>query len=236
MDEDGLIPAQPTPGAASVATYVSLFLLLFVFFIVLVSIAQVQRPRARAVIDSIDAAFGHVPSALGLLEPTPATRPETGDIEGFARDVSGLLTGFAPLARTGEAAPSDSFLEIALPEGSVFEPGSATPKPEALPTLDRLALLMQKRTGAAAVRLTWRVMLPSDTPDDGPARRLAGQRAAAILARLYAEGCPGEVLAIALDRGAGPMFRLDFATLDSDANGAAPGGGPGAMPAGKAKP
>lgn len=220
MDEDGLVPAQPAPGGVAVATYVSLFLLLFVFFIVLVSISEVQRPRARAVLDSIDATFGHLPSTLGLIEPTAAPRPETGDVEGFARDVSGLLTGFAPLARTGQAAPSDSFLEIALPEASVFEPGSATPKSEVLPTLDRLALLMQKRVPGHGVRMTWRIMLPADAPEGGVAERLAGQRAATVVARLYAEGCPGDALAIALDRGGGPALRLDFSAIEGDAPGA----------------
>ena len=224
MDEDGLVPAQPAPGGVAVATYVSLFLLLFVFFIVLVSISEVQRPRARAVLDAIDATFGHLPSTLGLIEPPSVPRPETGDVEGFARDVSGLLTGFAPLARTGEAAPSDSFLEIALPEASVFEPGSATPKTEVLPTLDRLALLMQKRAAGHGVRMTWRIMLPADAPEGGAAERLAGQRAATVVARLYAEGCPGDALAIAVERGGGPSLRLDFSAIDGDAP--APGTAP----------
>jgi hypothetical protein len=221
MDEDGSIPVQPAPAGAAVATYVSLFLLLFVFFIVLVSISEVQRPRARAVLDSIDAAFGHLPSSLGVIEPTPVPRPETGDVEGFARDVSGLLTGFSPLARTGEVAPSDSFLEVVLPEDAVFERDSATPKTAVLPTLDRLALMMQKRSG---VRLTWRATLPADAAMGGPHERLAGQRAAAVVARLFAEGCPGEALAIAVEEGSGPAIRLDFSLIGSDApgTGAAP--------------
>jgi len=216
MDEDGSIPVQSAPGGAAVATYVSLFLLLFVFFIVLVSISEVQRPRARAVIDSVDAAFGHLPSALGLVEPPSAPRPEIVGVEGFARAVTGLLTGFAPLARTNLAAPSDSFLEISLPEDAVFEPGSATPKTEVLPTLDRLALMLQHRAQGPAIRMTWRGMLPTDAPAGGPAERLAGLRAATIAARLYAEGCPGDALEIAVERGSGPTIRLDFAALGGD--------------------
>ncbi|GGF38880.1 hypothetical protein GCM10011611_51550 [Aliidongia dinghuensis] len=222
MDEDGSIPAAPAPAGAAVATYVSLFLLLFVFFIVLVSISEVQRPRAQAVLESIDAAFGHLPSSLGMIPPSPMLRPETGDIEGFARDVSGLLTGFAPLAQTAEAAPGDNFLEIALPEAAMFEPGSTQPKADALPTLDRLALLMQKHGGGPRVRMTWRVLLPADAPEGGAAERLAGQRAAAVVARLYAEGCPGDLLAIAVDRAAGPALRLDFSVLGTETPGAAP--------------
>jgi len=216
MDEDGSIPVQPAPGGVAVATYVSLFLLLFVFFIVLVSISAVQRPRARAVIDSVDAAFGHLPSALGLIEPPEAPRPETVSVEGFARDVTGLLTGFAPLARSNLAAPSGSFLEISLPEDSVFEPGSATPRTEVLPTLDRLSLMLQHRAPGPGIRMTWRAMVPGDAPPGGAAERLAGLRAATVAARLYAEGCPGDSLAISVDRGGGPTIRLDFAAIDGD--------------------
>jgi hypothetical protein len=215
MDEDGTIPAQPAPGGVAVATYVSLFLLLFVFFIVLVSVSEVQRPRARAVIDSVDAAFGHLPSSLGLVEPPPTPPPAVG-VEGFARDVTGLLTGFAPLARSAVAAPDDSFLEISLPEESVFEPGSAVPKPEVLPTLDRLALMLQQRGHGPAVRMIWRVSLPGDAPAGGVAERLAGQRAATVAARLYAEGCPGDAIAIAVERGDGPALRIDFAEIETD--------------------
>ena len=216
MDEESSIPVQPAAGGVAVATYVSLFLLLFVFFIVLVSISEVQHPRARAVIDSVDAAFGHLPSALGIVAPPSPPQPEAVGVEGFARDVTGLLTGFAPLARSNLAAPSDSFLEIALPEDSVFEPGSATPKGEVLPTLARLALMLQQRGTGPAVRLTWRAMLPADAPQGGTAERLAGLRAATIAARLYAEGCPGDALSIAVERGSGPGLRLDFAAIEGD--------------------
>ena len=223
MDEDGSIPVQPAPGGAAVATYVSLFLLLFVFFIVLVSISEVQRPRARAVIDSVDAAFGHLPSSLGLIEPPAPPPPETSGVEGFARDVTGLLTGFAPLARTDLAAPGDSFLEISLPETAVFDPGSAAPKTEVVPTLDRLALMLQHR--AAGIRLTWRILLPTDAPVAGPAERLAIQRAAAIAARLYAQGCPSDALSVAVERAAGSSQRLDFAENGDEAPDAAPKAG-----------
>ncbi|MDB5359968.1 MAG: hypothetical protein JWO51_1265 [Rhodospirillales bacterium] len=216
MDEDGSIPVQQASGGVAVATYVSLFLLLFVFFIVLVSISEVQRPRARAVIDSVDAAFGHLPSALGLIEAPPAPRPETVSVESFARDVTGLLTGFAPLARTTLAASSDSFLEISLPEDSVFEPGSATLKAEVLPTLDRLSLILQHHASGPAIRMTWHAMLSTEAPQGGPAERLAGLRAATVAARLYVKGCPGGALAIAVERGSGPAFRLDFAVLNGD--------------------
>ena len=216
MNEEGSIPVQQAPGGVAVATYVSLFLLLFVFFIVLVSISEVQHPRARAVIDSVDAAFGHLPSALGLVEPPSPPRPEAVGVEGFARDVTGLLTGFAPLARSTLAAPGDSFLEISLPEDAVFEPGSATPKGEVLPTLDRLALMLQQRGPGPAVRMIWRAMLPADAPEDGAAERLAGLRAATVAARLYAEGCPGDALAIAVERGGGPAIRIDFAAVGGD--------------------
>jgi hypothetical protein len=216
MDEDGSIPVQPAPGGVAVATYVSLFLLLFVFFIVLVSISEVQRPRARAVIDSVDAAFGHLPSTLGLIEPPSPPPPEAVGVEGFARDVTGLLTGFAPLAKTDLAAPSDSFLEISLPEDAVFEPGSAALKTEVLPTVDRLALMLQHRAAGNRIRVTWRNMLPVDAPQGGPAEHLATLRAATIAARLYAQGCPSDALAIAVERGSGPSQRLDFATIDGD--------------------
>ncbi len=69
-DGDPVAAEPPSPGGASIATYVSLFLILFVFFIVLFSLARVQHERAHAVMASLDDAFGHLPSSLGLLPRT----------------------------------------------------------------------------------------------------------------------------------------------------------------------
>jgi hypothetical protein len=177
----------------AISTLISLFLLLLVFFILLFSVAQVHKQRVDEVVISIDEAFARIPSTLGLLRrPAPDALEATP--EGFARSVSALITGFAPLAESRHMAPGGSLLEIDLPPGMVFEPGSAKLTPGAAGVLDRLAILLQHRLPDQRFRLTLRAVSPADDPAE----------------TLFAKGCPADALAVGLERGAGAAIRLDF--------------------------
>ncbi|MGB8840106.1 MAG: flagellar motor protein MotB [Aliidongia sp.] len=191
----------------AISTLVSLFLLLLVFFIVLLSISQVHRQRLDAVIVSLDDAFGRLPSGLGLLtRPIPSDNDATP--EGFARAVGALITDFTPLTETPRRVSGDVFLEIDLAPEQVFRTGDSTLQPEAIAILDRLAVLLQRHVAGQHYRLTVRETVPS-----GFDQTLAGERVAGLAAALFAKGCPADALAIATESGPGAALRLDFALV-----------------------
>jgi len=192
----------------AISTLVSLFLLLLVFFIVLFSISQVHQQRLDAVLISIDDAFGKLPSGLGLF-----TRPAPSDAdaspEAFARAVSALITGFAPLAESAHLAPGGTVLEIDLAPAQIFRADSDQLQPAATAILGRLAVLLQRRLPGQHYRLTLRAVVPPGAAEIGP----ASARVAGFAASLFAKGCPADALAIGIEHGATPVLRLDFALV-----------------------
>ncbi len=216
IDEATRTAAAGRPLGA-ISTLVSLFLLLLVFFIVLFSIAEVHRQRVQQVVTSIDLAFGGLPSRLGLLPPA-APVADAASPEGFARAVSTLVTGFAPLEAAGRDAPGGALLEIELPPDRLFEPGAADLKDAATALVPPLAVLLQRQPNAQQhYRLTFRIVAPDGAADADTA--LAVARAGRFATALYAAGCPGDALAVGIEQGSAKLLRLDFAVT-----GAAPDG------------
>jgi hypothetical protein len=84
-----------------------------------------------------------------------------------------------------------------------------------------LAVLLQRRPNAQQhYRLTFRIVTPDGAPANGTpdeATALAVSRAGRFATALSAAGCPGDALAVGIERGAERGLRLDFALI-----GAAP--------------
>lgn len=213
IDEHSQTAAAGRPLGA-ISTLVSLFLLLLVFFVMLFSIAQVHAQRVQAVVSSIDLAFGGLPSRLGLLPPAPEPEGEAlNSPEGFARAVSALIKGMAPLEASQARAPLGSLLEIDLPPEQMFRKDGAALTPGAEAMVPRLALLLQHRPSRQQhYRLAFRLVVPDLAPGS-PDAALALARAGTFAAALYAAGGPAEGLAIGLEHGEAAAIRLDFALI-----------------------
>jgi hypothetical protein len=208
-----------SPGGASVTTYVSLFMLLFVFFIVLFSIAQVQRDRSQAVLAGLDRALGRLPSALGLISvPRPALDRPSSATEGFARDVGTLLTQFGTFALDPDAVGDGLVLAVDLSVDGLFQPHDAALRAEAGPLVDRLAVMLQRGDDGRRYRLVWHVLLPAGVSRNGAEARLAVARGAALASALYLQGCPGDGVALSVDSvshtAPRPGIRWDFTLID----------------------
>jgi hypothetical protein len=208
MGADEASTAAAGRPLGAISTLVSLFLLLLVFFIVLVSISRVHQERLDAVMVSVDDAFGRLPSGLGLLtRPIPSDADATP--EGFARSVGTLVTGFSPLAESNHLAPGGTLLEIDLAPEQVFQPNTDHLQPEVTAILDRLAVLLQHRLPGQHYRLTLGAVVPAGESASG----LVSDRVAGFAAALFAKGCPADALAIGIEPGATAAVRLDFALV-----------------------
>lgn len=214
MTTDDLLPPPPpaASGGGAVATYVSLFMILFVFFIVLFSIAAQQRARSLAVLAGLDAAFGHLPSAVGLIPPPrgdgAVEDPATSQ---FIADVGSSLAGILPGSHAATPPRPGTILNLDLPPEALFAPGTPALQPAALPALDRLAVILQRHRGGAR----FGIALAATSATEGD-RALARTRMAALAAHLYARGCPAEAVTIAITDGAANAIRLDFLASADD--------------------
>lgn len=214
---DDPLPTPPPPvagGGGAVATYVSLFMILFVFFIVLFSIASQQRARSLAVLAGLDAAFGHLPSAVGLL-PAPrgdAILEDPATIQ-FVADIGTSLADILPGNHPAETPLPGTILNLDLPPEALFEPGTAALKPAALPALNRLAVILQRHRGGARFGVG---LAATTAPAPAADRVLATARVTALAAHLFARGCPADAVTVAVAEGSKTSIRLDFLASTSD--------------------
>ncbi len=207
-------PTPATSGGGAVATYISLFMILFVFFIVLFSIASQQRARSLAVLGSLDAAFGHVPGAIGLI---PAPRADAnGEDTATIQFVADIDSGLADIVRgshpAGPARPG-TILNLELPPETFFEPGTPALKSAALPALNRLAVILQRHRGGARFGVN---LAATTAPSPAADRALARARVSVLAAHLFAQGCPAEAVTVAVMEGTNTSIRLDFLASTGD--------------------
>ena len=207
-------PVPPAAGGGAVATYVSLFMILFVFFIVLFSIASQQRARSLAVLASLDAAFGHVPSAVGLIAAPrgDAILDDPATIQ-FVADIGTGLADILPGSHPAGTPRSGTILNLDLPPETLFEPGTPALKATALPALDRLAVILQRHRGGARFGVS---LAATTAPSPAADRGLATARVTVLAAHLFARGCPADAVTVAVTAGANTSIRLDFLASTND--------------------
>lgn len=210
-NEQGATDASGRPLGA-ISTLVSLFLLLLVFFIVLFSVASVQKNRAHDVLASLDRAFGHLPSSIGLLTQDDPMPQEDRSAKIFIDSVSEILTGALPVSLSGDQdARGGTLLVVSLDPDSLFEAGAAKIADGHRAALDRLAVLLQRRaTDAGRFHLTVKAIMPAKSVSGDAAEGLMINRLGAFADLLYRRGCPPDGVSIMLDHGAGPVLRLEF--------------------------
>lgn len=133
-------------------SYADFITLLFAFFVVLYAFAKADQRKQQQVSASIDAAFRSLgmpmpplPDQAGVPDPSAVMNDDLlspdevkEDLERIQRQLNGTLGGELK-AGTVAIAMGPEGLVISLREAGFFGSGSAVPKPEALPTLRRLA-------------------------------------------------------------------------------------------------
>ncbi len=217
--EQGATDASGRPLGA-ISTLVSLFLLLLVFFIVLFSVASVQKSRAHDVLASLDRAFGHLPASLGLIAPDDPAPLEDQSVKVFIDTVSQVLTGALPVGLTDDfTARGGTLLVVSLPPDGLFEAGGAKIIAARRAELDRLAVLLQRRaTEAGRFHLTVKAILPVKSVPGDAVEGLMINRLGAFADYLYRRGCPPDGVSIMLDHGSGVGLRLEFSPQENPAD------------------
>ncbi|MFA9461502.1 OmpA family protein [Thiohalorhabdus sp. Cl-TMA] len=178
--------------------FVSLFMILLAFFILLNSIAKIQEERKKQAIESLGGAFGYMPSGLSLFDtaseapnpPGPPLKPETEQdrlMDQLRRIFTGKLGAGVEVrpAATGNGA----LIEVGTP--TVFS-GTSTELPADLADrIRRMADLVSAANVEVIVRGYTNLRLQSDFRD---ALWVSGRRAQNV-ARLFRErGVPMERL------------------------------------------
>lgn len=133
-------------------SYADFITLLFAFFVVLYAFAKTDQKKQRQVTASIDAAFKSMgmpmpplPEQNAIPDPNAVMNDDLlspdevkNDLERVQRELGGTLASQLKAGTVSIAMGRDG-LVISLREAGFFASGSAVPKPDALPTLRKIA-------------------------------------------------------------------------------------------------
>ncbi len=210
----------------------SLNLILLAFFILLNSLAEFETSRAQAVLASVKQAFHGKVEAAGQLPDYGSSLGALPEVEAKMREVGSLFEAIAPLAHANSLRRVDS-VRIDFPASALFRPGSPRIREGREVLLERLAQSLRK-TPKAAPRYLLEILvgIGSQEAAEGTAKRgtvtLEVHRAAALAARLNAEGAPLHALSIGLRPGAADSLRFVVRLRPDAGENAAAGAGSGA--------
>jgi len=128
----------------AIELFLSLFLLVLAFFIVLVSISTLEEVKSTAVKDSLTSTFRTVipPST----DPTEFTSKD-GDVlagQQFQEQVTGIFATTLQIAKIEVIQPG-RLMRIKLPTNAMFVDGVSLVRPVAVPVLDRIVAVLSAR-------------------------------------------------------------------------------------------
>lgn len=177
--------------------FLSLFLLVLAFFILLTSMSEVNEKSSLDIIQRVKESFGgdqttNLPNTRQRLEAEAdaAARQMADDIKAmFDRDLPGAKTSLS----------DDRLLRVRFPEFELFSRGRETVRRTRLPLIRQVARLIRSAPAGVDHRLELSLPDPGLAPSgDGVSRRLAIARLGHLAAAFAAEGAAGAAVSVAL--------------------------------------
>lgn len=193
--------AQEGDGSSSLMLYLSVFILLLAFFMLLNALSVPRQDKAGAVRRSVEAAFA-------LDEPgrdadgAPRRRAAREQAVAALRSLGDLIRTEIPLAKVEVAGRGDT-LALTLPAGSLYTADGSGILPSRTGLLHRMAAVLFRRE--AGVQVVGEFLLATD----GDPQMLIGR--AGVLARaVTGMGAPDGALSVGIERGPPDRVRLLF--------------------------
>lgn len=198
--EDILPPPAPRT-VDSTPLFVSLYVVLLAFFIMLNGLAKVDHERANIVLQSVNHAFSNIENIAS---------PQIMRSVGVELSATDFFNGVAHIARTElklekmSAQQSGNTMTISLPLKSLFAPGYTTPRRESRDFLEKLAGELVTPTIGTWIEVEWIVGAEGDAGD------LEIGRAASLAEALADLDVPERTLSAGVRDHAGTDVQLVF--------------------------
>lgn len=195
-------PAGSTSGSQTATTllYLSLFLLLLVFFAVLGSLTRLEAVRAANALGSLESAFRGTEFGRSR---GPALPPAA---DGLAQEIGELAATELPLATVKSDRAGDA-MRLSLAGGEIFQQRRAELRPDRSRLLDALARIALAR-GADGTR---EVLVAVDAAQLAvEPRTLAALRAGALARAMIARGVPAEQVSASIVEGPAGLVSFSF--------------------------
>ncbi|MBI3113054.1 MAG: hypothetical protein HYZ04_00895 [Rhodospirillales bacterium] len=209
-------PTDQDGQRGTVFVFLSLFVLVLAFFIVLVSISTVETTKSKAVMQSLTSTFqAMVPAGA---EPSDFTAKE-GEILGgsaFQEKITNLFATAFQVAKVEIVKPG-RLMQIEMPAGALFADREARVRPTAHPFLDRVVAALGARPPGLRFDMELVIgagrspdrMLPVD-------QSLEMARAGAFAREMLTRGAPPANLSIGLQPGGADAVTIRFYVRPGD--------------------
>lgn len=219
-DLKGKSPFDDVPeadaGGTSVQLYVSLYLILIAFFMVLDSISNQETARAKAVLDSVNSTFQkvHLPK-VGVIDLL-ARKPVDVHHRLFHEEVEGVLTGLIDFPGNFPG-PGGNVLRVRLPVATLFDGDALHVRADQTLFLNALADLLKRGQGAQRREIEILITAPHEILSDPASwHDLFVRRAANIAAELEDRGVQGRAISTGLVVADKPSVILEFTSRRGD--------------------
>lgn len=210
-------------GNATILVYLSLFLLLLVFFIVLVAHSAPRDYRVRAVMSSVNHSFAQPPPGAVETAPTQGSAAAIA-LVGLKR-LGDLFETELAIVKVEKSAPG-RLLVASTDTSELFEDGTSFVRRERIGLLDRIAREVGDHGG---VRFEVDFLIAIGPEPAGKHNFGDPVAQAAALGRaLIADGAPPDAVSVGIEPGSAGSARFLFAArLPGEPRRAGPGAGPG---------
>lgn len=201
--------------AGTITPFLSLYLLVLVFFIVLVSISAREELKSAKVMNSVSSTFA--PDARSAT--APAIRPHMvgQEMAGhmFHERVANLVSERLRVAKITVVKPGE-LMRVSLPADSLFHPGTADIRAFQDALLDRIVAELSSLPAGLSVQLEFEIGRSGGAGLPMGAT-LQVNRAGAFARRLLTLGAPPNTVSVALGPGGPRDVTLSFIVRGPDA-------------------
>jgi len=225
-------------GSNTYLPFLSLYLLVLAFFILLVSISTLEDVKSRAAMKSLTAVFSTVLPSTDETSTSEQAGFQSGQV--FQEEITGIFATSLQVAKV-EVVQKGRSMRVLVPAEALFESGTPKLKEALSPLLDRLVATLGRRPPGVHHDIEFVIGSAVASTDALPTgETLEVARAGAFAREMLSRGAPPDGIAAGLRAGAPEDVALwffarsrDELRIDYSAAGAAtgPAGEQGTEPA-----
>jgi len=218
--EDGALTfpsaTEEDRGSSNVAMFLSLFLLILAFFILLVAISTFEKVKSEAVMDSLSSTFTKVLQTDR--DPTERSANDGSILAGhqFQDQVTDLFATTLQVAKVTVVQPG-RLMRVSVPTASMFAPGEEEVRSGIIPLLDRIVASLSGRPPGLHFEMEF--VMGVDLTDKGelPITKTLGLSRVSGVAQAMAErGVPPDAISIGLQARDPSTVVISFYVRDED--------------------
>jgi hypothetical protein len=203
MDEFDTLhpPASTDTDGHTTALFLSLYVLVLAFFIVLVTISSPEKVKSKAVMDSLTSTFASLMAPSTDLTTFASKEGDFLAAEASQEQINGVFTSTIQIARVEIIQPG-RLMRVMMPADSLFFPGTTDIREAQVALLDRIVASLSVSTPGLHYDMEFIVGCPYGPGKSLPAGDTLENARAGVFARaMLARGVPPDSIAVGLRPG-----------------------------------